>query len=581
VGSYVIKGQDVPILRFQGQPETFVDPVLERDEMGLDSTSKTLKIGDGVTAFSALPSEGNDTYALMRSTGRLASPAADQALVTLTSPGVVTKARWLSLGDSVAYLKMRFMFPVLHRSFGGIGTLPGFSAIESGSSGTGWALPGTTVNVTSGTVTDATADFDAWFSGRAQRFATGASRTYGVGAVSATWDTAKVYYVMGPSSPDAGTFKIQVDGVDEGSSVSASAAAVGLGVVTVTKGSVAQRALSVVNLTGAHRIVGVSFDRSDQSGLMHAGVAQGGVSLHSSMTQAGAQAALTTFVTDFAPHVISLEMKDTSTDWAGDLAILLPLLRSAAPTAVILGLASTPMQNGTSDVDQRAQNAQLLTACQANGCTYWDGYSPLVNWATMDALGWGGDGIHPADKANAYLAGLLLDDLGLLVHPGQYVARDVNAGTIFASGKLGVGGAMPTQPLEVVAASTSLSVVGRFRVTGTSGQNAQLDLWASTGGSVSDANILATGRELRVSGSTTGAANSRVTAYSEGTERARFDRNGVTLNGTGPSWRAGSGSPEGAVTAPVGSLYSRTDGGASTTFYVKESGTGNTGWVGK
>lgn len=40
----------------------------------------------------------------------------------------------------------------------------------------------------------------------------------------------------------------------------------------------------------------------------------------------------------------------------------------------------------------------------------------------------------------------------------------------------------------------------------------------------------------------------------------------------------GNGSPEGVVTAPVGTLYRRTDGGASSTLYVKESGTGNTGW---
>ena len=43
----------------------------------------------------------------------------------------------------------------------------------------------------------------------------------------------------------------------------------------------------------------------------------------------------------------------------------------------------------------------------------------------------------------------------------------------------------------------------------------------------------------------------------------------------------GSGTPEGAVTAPVGSTFRRSDGGASTSFYVKESGTGNTGWVAK
>lgn len=50
---------------------------------------------------------------------------------------------------------------------------------------------------------------------------------------------------------------------------------------------------------------------------------------------------------------------------------------------------------------------------------------------------------------------------------------------------------------------------------------------------------------------------------------------------TGPLLRADDGSPEGSVTAPVGSMYLRTDGGSGSTFYVKESGTGNTGWVAK
>lgn len=56
------------------------------------------------------------------------------------------------------------------------------------------------------------------------------------------------------------------------------------------------------------------------------------------------------------------------------------------------------------------------------------------------------------------------------------------------------------------------------------------------------------------------------------------------LNGVGASHgevMAGFGTPEAAVTAPVGSLYLRADGGAVTTLYIKESGTGNTGWVAK
>lgn len=43
----------------------------------------------------------------------------------------------------------------------------------------------------------------------------------------------------------------------------------------------------------------------------------------------------------------------------------------------------------------------------------------------------------------------------------------------------------------------------------------------------------------------------------------------------------GTGTPEGAITANIGSTYSRLDGGAGTSFYVKESGVGNTGWVAK
>lgn len=53
------------------------------------------------------------------------------------------------------------------------------------------------------------------------------------------------------------------------------------------------------------------------------------------------------------------------------------------------------------------------------------------------------------------------------------------------------------------------------------------------------------------------------------------------LTTTGPIEKWGAGTPEGAVTAVVGSVFHRTDGGAGTCLYIKESGTGNTGWVAK
>jgi hypothetical protein len=42
-----------------------------------------------------------------------------------------------------------------------------------------------------------------------------------------------------------------------------------------------------------------------------------------------------------------------------------------------------------------------------------------------------------------------------------------------------------------------------------------------------------------------------------------------------------NGSPENQISAPVGAIATRRDGGAGSTFYVKESGTGNTGWIAK
>jgi hypothetical protein len=51
--------------------------------------------------------------------------------------------------------------------------------------------------------------------------------------------------------------------------------------------------------------------------------------------------------------------------------------------------------------------------------------------------------------------------------------------------------------------------------------------------------------------------------------------------GTGaPRWTSGTGSPEGVLGAPVGSMFLRTDGGTGTTLYIKETGAGsNTGWA--
>lgn len=55
----------------------------------------------------------------------------------------------------------------------------------------------------------------------------------------------------------------------------------------------------------------------------------------------------------------------------------------------------------------------------------------------------------------------------------------------------------------------------------------------------------------------------------------------MAVSGTAAVILAGNGAPTGSVVAPVGSLYMRTNGGANTTLYVKESGSDENGWVAK
>lgn len=66
------------------------------------------------------------------------------------------------------------------------------------------------------------------------------------------------------------------------------------------------------------------------------------------------------------------------------------------------------------------------------------------------------------------------------------------------------------------------------------------------------------------------------------TTKALLPKSSTVIGGRNfPQPLQGAGSPEGVVTAAPGSTWMRSDGGAGTSFYVKESGISNTGWVAK
>ena len=101
--------------------------------------------------------------------------------------------------------------------------------------------------------------------------------------------------------------------------------------------------------------------------------------------------------------------------------------------------------------------------------------------------------------------------------------------------------------------------------------------------------LLIQGTNLTLADATTGEnfltaiSNGAVKLFYNGSPRLETSASGLTVTGdigiyNGPSIKSGTNTPEGAVTAPVGSLFLRTNGGSVSTLYVKESGTGNTGW---
>lgn len=154
--------------------------------------------------------------------------------------------------------------------------------------------------------------------------------------------------------------------------------------------------------------------------------------------------------------------------------------------------------------------------------------------------------------------------------------------------------AAPSQTIRELSLTTPLGIGYGGTGAALSDPNAdRIPFWDDSAGAVT---WLTVGSGLSITGTT--LSNSLSFTDSSGLRGALSDETGTgaAVFGTSPTFTtqitapklvwtgsvqdlAGSGSPESAVTAAVGSVYRRTDGGTATTLYLKESGSGNTGWV--
>ena len=90
---------------------------------------------------------------------------------------------------------------------------------------------------------------------------------------------------------------------------------------------------------------------------------------------------------------------------------------------------------------------------------------------------------------------------------------------------------------------------------------------------------------IHIDDQTVGGSNNQDPVAGESSKRNPTEKNAlgsINIGGqSGPLICTGTGIPNGVVTAPVGSLYLRQDGGTSSTLYVKESGGLYKFWLGR
>jgi len=178
------------------------------------------------------------------------------------------------------------------------------------------------------------------------------------------------------------------------------------------------------------------------------------------------------------------------------------------------------------------------------------------------------------------------------------------SGSSTGTGAGGVGGAVAGFIVSPATSSQAIGIVGGNGGVGagnfdggSGGAAGRIIMNGGAGGTASGATGGAGGAAGTIftngssaSGTTAGAAGGSINTIANGNRAGGYINTSagasaaggsIDISNSGIIIKTGTGSPETVVTAVVGSLFLRTDGGANTTLYIKESGTGNTGWIAK
>lgn len=393
-------------------------------------------LNDGKIVDPTSPESLNGIIGDMAPTSRYAMPYYG-SLAAAYLTGSTTQLKWLTWGDSMAQGIFESLYNPLRRKFGG--NLAGVYLIGSSKS--------VTANITTGSVVESSTSYDAWPTGLVSTFNSGATRTYGVGGAGFVSNKIKIYYVK---EAGAGTFKVQVDGIDVAGfeSVSASGTLGELGVVALNP-TLGNHTVKVVNLTGTIRVIGAGFENTTVSGIIPINVSKGGLELPDAMGAIAARTNFQAFLADVVPTVITHEMKENASWYEERLGQLLDVFLAGSPKSDVV-LIATPEIGGTAHSGIAEQNASLRRLATKFGHSVFDAdkaFGTYEHALSMDFYT-AGDTVHYNAKGKEFLAWLFARDLNLFERFGYSKA---NSSEIIAEEILSIGNNPLQRTLQFLA----------------------------------------------------------------------------------------------------------------------------------
>jgi hypothetical protein len=324
-----------------------------------------------------------------------------------------SQLNWVKFGDSVADKVTGRLLRDAQRVYGNAG---------AGGMEIGPVLGGSAVAVTGDYVYYPTGSYE-------KTMAAGDTIAYQA-ATGVAVDRVSLPYVL---EPGAGSFKVQAatasapayvysDWADEGPPVSASAPAIDLGFVTITRSTAVAIRVRVVSVSGGtNRFLRPSFKATKTNGFFVYGLNLGGIAL-ADMNTTNTNIR-TKLWADIAPDVITVQLRDNGTHFYDDLETL---AANFGPTAPFIFLGVPPgmvsasgsyVMNANPTVSTIVENAQLAAFARRHNYVFWnDSAAYTATDGTVQdfvRLGWQGDGTHVDAKADTASANRLAADLHL------------------------------------------------------------------------------------------------------------------------------------------------------------------------